>query len=290
MIKLFCFSIFVSFSVLLFSQNIPNNSFEEWYTATAGHEDPLSWNTANPTTNVSPINKVTTEKSTDSFDGTYAVKLTSKNILTFVAPGFITLGDFDIDLWTQQTSITGGIEFTLKPDKLKLWYKYLPIENDMMRIGLWMLRNDGSDIPDTVATALFDSYETQSTYSQLIIDLEYRNEFSPEILNIMAVSSHPDNPVAGSVLFIDNIELDYCSGIIDLTFSNFDIFPSPGIDYISLNKYFVNCKYKIYDASGRILTDGIFNDFINISYLNMGTYFISVESEGILHTQKFIKQ
>ncbi|MDD3741271.1 MAG: hypothetical protein PHH30_08515 [Bacteroidales bacterium] len=98
MIKIFTVSIFFFFTIVVYSQNIPNNSFEEWYTAAEGHEDPVSWNTANPTTNVMPIYKVTTEKTDDSYEGSYAAKLTSKTILTFVAPGFITLGDFDIDL------------------------------------------------------------------------------------------------------------------------------------------------------------------------------------------------
>ncbi|MDD3741270.1 MAG: T9SS type A sorting domain-containing protein [Bacteroidales bacterium] len=164
------------------------------------------------------------------------------------------------------------------------------METDMMRIGMWMLRNDGTDIPDTVATALFDSYETQSAYSQLIIDVEYRNEFDPEILNIMAVSSHPDNPVAESVLYIDKIELDYNTGIISNYNSELSVFPCPGINYISLNKIFINCKYQIFDVQGKKTTEGIFVDLIDISNLDLGTYFISVEYKGLLHTQKFIKQ
>ncbi|HNQ68712.1 MAG TPA: PCMD domain-containing protein [Bacteroidales bacterium] len=290
MIKTVCFSILLCVCFWGYSQTIPNYSFEDWYTASAGHEDPVSWNTANPTTNVFPIYKITTEKTTDSYDGNYAAKLTSKTIMTFVAPGFITLGDFTIDIWTQETSITGGIDFNLKPDKLKLWYKYIPVGNDMMRIGLWMLRNDGSEIPDTVATALFETHETQNTYSQLIVDIEYRNDFNPEILNIMSVSSNPDNPVAESVLYIDKIELDYNTGIITNNISDFNIYPSPTNNYIFLNNCFNNCKYYIYDLVGKKISENIYTEPINVSEFTNGTYLISVEFNGILHTQKFIKQ
>ena len=277
-------------TVLVFSQTIPNNSFDEWHTAEQGHEDPVSWNTANSTTNVMPIYKITTEKTTDSYEGEYAVKLISKTVLTFVAPGFITLGDFDIDLWTQETSITGGIDFNLKPNKLKLWYKYLPIDNDKMRIGMWMLRNDGTDVPDTVATALYESYEPQNNYTELILDIEYRNEYEPEILNIMAVSSNPDDPIAESVLYIDKIELDYNTGIIDETFSDFQVYPNPTSDFIMLNDRFINCNYYISDLNGNKLIQNQYNQLINISNLIEGTYIISVEYYDIIHSQKFIKQ
>lgn len=286
----------ISIYGIFYGQTVPNNSFEEWYQHSAGHLDPVGWNTANATTNVFPINKVTTERTEDAYSGNYAAKLSSKTVLTFVAPGFITLGEFNINLFTQQTSITGGINFNLKPEKLKLYYKYTPAQGDFFRIGLWMLRNDGTQIPDTVATALYEGYEPKNEFTPLEIELIYRNDFTPEILNITAVSSNPDAPVAGSVLIVDKIELDYPtfsgSNIIDKTISI--IFPNPSTDIIYLNDLLdfnlVNI-IEILDIQGKEIFkfENNFENGIDISSLQKGNYVIKVYTSNIIHSQKFIK-
>jgi hypothetical protein len=284
-------SIFLSSTFVAKSQEIPNNSLENWAEAAEGHEDPVSWGTANSTTNTFPIFKITTEKTTDAYDGDFAAMLSSKTILTFVAPGFITLGQFDIDLFTQVTSITGGINFSLHPDRLKLWYKYAPAGEDSFRIGLWMLRDDGTDIPDTVATALSDISLATSEYIELVIDIEYRSVLSSEILNIIAVSSNPDNPVAGSILYVDKFELEYNTGIISNDDNKLNVFPNPAGDIILIDEYFNGNKYKVLDLSGKMLLNGISNsNNIDINCLSNGTYLISIEKDGLVHSQKFIKQ
>lgn len=181
--KYIFFLIFLIGPTYIYTQVIPNNSFEIWVTATEGHEDPENWSTANSTTNTFPINAVTTEKTEDAYNGSYAAKLTSTAVLTFVAPGFISLGDVDINIWSQEASITGGINFNLYPERLTAYYKYSPAEGDFFRFGMWMLRDDGTDIPDTVATALYNGYDQTTEYTFLSVDVVYRNDFQPEILN-----------------------------------------------------------------------------------------------------------
>lgn len=289
--KIYLLIPFLLFVVLVFSQEIPNNSFELWTTASAGHEDPDSWSTANSTTNVIPFYKKTTEKVTDSYDGNYAAKLTSVGILTFVAPGFVTLGDFSINVFTQVTSITGGIAYSLHPSKLKLWYKYTPSGSDNMRIGLWMLRNDGTAVPDTVGTVLFESAEVVSEYTQLVLDIEYRNEFTPELLNVIAVSSNPTAAVSGSVLHIDKFELEYATGIISDESHKLNVYPNPANDFVKLNGYFNNSNYSISDMTGRTVLNGYYseNEIIPVADLPNGIYLISIEKNGIIHSQKFMK-
>lgn len=283
--------IILVFTSVSFSQEIPNNSFESWTEAAEGHEDPDSWSTANSTTNVFPIYKITTTKTDDAYDGSYAAMLTSQTVLTFVAPGFVTLGDFSIDLWTQVTSITGGIDYTMRPSKLKVWYKFTPAETDNMRIGMWMLRTEGFEVPDTVATALFESGANIQEYTQVEIDVEYRNEFNPELLNIIAVSSNPDGPVAGSVLYIDKFELEYSTGIIQETQSVLNVYPNPVSDYILMPEYFSGSKFTITNVAGQIIAKGVY-DAVNpvlISDFSSGIYVLNVEKNGIIHSQKFIK-
>ena len=272
------------------AQDIPNNGFDNWYTASQGHLDPESWSTANSTTNVFPIFKITTERTEDAFEGQYAAKLTSKTVLTFVAPGFVTLGDFDIDLFTQVVSLTGGLDYSLRPAKLKLWYKFAPVSGDNFRIGLWMLRNEGFEVPDTVATALFESNEPKSIFTQLIVDLEYRNEFNPEQLNIMAVSSNPDNPIAGSVLIIDKVELEYVTNITPYNLSQSLFFPNPANETITINEYFIGSEYTIFDMAGKELSrTQIKKSTVELSELKSGNYIIQINKAGIIHSQKLVK-
>ncbi len=276
----------------VFSQEIPNNNFEIWNTATEGHEDPESWNTANPTTNISPINVITTEKTTDAYEGNYAAKLTSHTVLTFVAPGFVTLGDFDINIWTQETSITGGIEYNLYPDKLNLYYKFIPQDGDSFRIGMWLLRDDGTEVPDTVATALYDGFEEKSEYTYLSIPIEYRNDFVPEILNIIGVSSNPNNPVVGSVLYIDKFELEYSTGIIKQQDDNELDLTNPIKDVILINNYFSNSEYKIYTLNGQLIKSSILDhgNSIDVGNLASGIYIFSIIKDGLIHSQKLVKE
>ncbi|MDD2635477.1 MAG: PCMD domain-containing protein [Bacteroidales bacterium] len=274
----------------IYAQDVPNNSFEIWYTADQGHEEPESWSTANSTTNTFPINEVTTEKTDDAYDGNYAAKLTSITVFTLVAPGFITLGNFDIDVFTQVTNITGGIDFNLYPDKLTAYYKYTPAEGDFFRLGMWMLRDDGTDVPDTVATALYDGYDEMIEYSFLSIDVEYRNEFQPELLNIIAISSNPDEPVVGSVLFIDKIELEYTTGIIENSTDELSVFPNPTADYFKINDYFIDSKVVIYNSAGIevYLVNNYNGEQISTNDLSSGQYLIKINKDGISHTQKLI--
>ena len=282
--------LFLITSSYIYTQDIPNNSFETWFTATEGHEDPENWSTANTTTNVFPVNKITTTKTDDAYDGSYAAKLTSQAVLTFVAPGFISLGDVNINIWTQVASITGGIDFNLFPERLTAYYKYSPAEGDFFRFGMWMLRDDGSDVPDTVATALYNGYDEMSEYTYLSINVEYRNEFQPEILNIIAISSNPDNPAAGSTLIIDKIELEYSTGIIENLSDKLSLFPNPTTDSFKINDYFIGSKLTIFDAIGRevYLVNNYNGKQILTSELPSGQYLVKVNKSGINHTQKLI--
>ncbi|MDD2385498.1 MAG: hypothetical protein PHP52_01815 [Bacteroidales bacterium] len=66
---------FLITSSYIYTQEIPNNSFEKWFTATEGHEDSENWSTANSTINTFLINDVTTEKTEDAYYCSYAAKL-----------------------------------------------------------------------------------------------------------------------------------------------------------------------------------------------------------------------
>lgn len=275
------------FSTGLFAQEIPNSSFENWVSVGGGgYEDPANWNTANSTTYTAPFYLTTTNKTSDSNSGNYAAKLESKTILTFAVPGLITLGEFSVDIWTQNSSITGGIPFNIRPDKMKLYYKYEPTSGDNFRIGMWLLKNNGTDTPDTIGTALYENGIPKTQFTALSLDIDYRSNETPDILNIIAVSTNPDNPRAGSTLIVDDFVFECSTGIISIEMLNDIVWPNPATEVIYVNEKYANSGISVYDNKGILL----FRDFsktIDISMLPKGIYYVKIaDSQKI---QKIIK-
>jgi hypothetical protein len=283
----------INFSLNIFSQDIPNSSFNNWIMID-DYENPESWETANSITYTNPIYVTTTNKTQDSYSGDFAVELESKQVLTFVVPGFITLGDFDIDIWTQESSITGGIPFNIRPDKIKLYYKYFPAENDFFRIGMWMLKNNGTENPDTVGTALFESYQQKDAYTEIVLNVEYRTNEDPEILNIMAVSSNPDNPVVGSKLIIDDISFICSTGISEIKIISDAIYPNPVDDIIFLNEKYLSFNFEIINTKGQTVfkSQKIKSEKINVAEFPAGIYLIKFinEEKNEKYVQRIIKK
>lgn len=282
--------ILLLFSIKLHAQEIPNSSFEMWENL-GEYENPEFWDTGNVMN--SGVGVITTYKTEDANSGNFAAKLETKSFLTFTIPGLITLGNFEVDIWTQQSSITGGIPFNLRPDKMKVYYKYNPADGDNLRIGMWLLRDDGSEIPDTVGTALFESQETVNEYTQLVMDIEYRSDEVPEILNIIAVSSNPDNPVAGSILFIDDFLFECSTGIINLVISDDIVYPNPVNDVLFINPDYKGNQIEVLNNKGQIIIQhkSRSSEQIDVSVLQPGAYFIRIyqpENNSVIN-QKIIK-
>jgi hypothetical protein len=282
---------FLLFGVLIVqAQIVPNGDFESWENF-GSYENPELWNTANDIT--SSLGVFTTQKTNDSYTGDFSALMEAKTALTFTVPGLITLGDFTIDIWTQESEITGGIPFDLRPDKINLFYKYQPVTGDSFRIGMWLLRDDGTDVPDTVATALYNGFDSFEDYNMLSLKIEYRSEETPEILNIIAISTNPDNPVVGSVLKIDDIHFECSTNIEQRLVSAGVTYPNPTNDLLYINKEFIDMTVEVYNQQGMqvrtINTDSEL--FVSLAGLKAGIYFVKAYKQGEtqLYYQKIIK-
>lgn len=71
--------------------------------------------------------------------------------------------------------------------------------------------------------------------------------------------------------------------INSLNFDSITVFPNPSIDYIRLEGIKDTTEYQIYDIFGRLIQDGVTNNFqhINLSYISSGRYFIHIENSAI---------
>lgn len=224
-------------------QQLENGSMENWYQDGDIYYPNASgssfWGTGNPGA-ASFIGNLTTPTTTESYSGTGA-KLESKWAVIKLGAGNLFTGDFTLD--GTHGKLNFGRPFTSFPTALRLQYKYSPKTID--RIGddsleslrgkmdtchVYVALSDKSE-PYVIRTRpserqLFDkndaniiaygeflSAETQSSYKQITIPLEYRatNRTPKYIIIVCAASKYGDYYTggAGSTLFIDEMELVY---------------------------------------------------------------------------------
>ena len=223
-------------------QQLENGSFEQWSNdgdiAIPNAAGGTFWGTGNPGA-ASFIGNLTTQTN-DAVSGT-AARLESKWAVIKLGAGNLFTGDFSLD--GTHGKLNFGRPFTSFPTALRLYYKYTPATID--RIGddsLESLRGKSdtchiyvalSDKPEPyvirtrpserqlfnkndaniIAYGEFLSAETQSSYKQITIPLEYRatNRTPRYIIIVCAASKYGDYYTggAGSTLFIDEMELVY---------------------------------------------------------------------------------
>ncbi len=277
--------------ISLSGQEIPNSGFESWVSF-GNYENPEHWDTGNQT--VLGVSIITTTKTNSSHSGTFAAQMETINFLTFIVPGLVTLGDFEVDIWSQQFSINGGIPYDQRPQRLNLYYTYNPAQGDKMSIGIWLLKNISNPVPDTVGIVLFESGENVSDYTLLSLDINYLSEDTPELMNIVAVSSNPDSPAAGSVLKIDDLEFDFTTGLNSCNNPSISIYPNPAGDHIMIGEKLFGYDVEIINCNGRKALEyvSVQKKQVDVSNLSPGLYLIifsSPDKKQIL-SQKFIKR
>lgn len=223
-------------------QQLENGSFEQWSNdgdiAIPNAAGGTFWGTGNPGA-ASFIGNLTTQTN-DAVSGT-AARLESKWAVIKLGAGNLFTGDFTLD--GTHGKLNFGRPFTSFPTALRLYYKYTPATID--RIGddsleslrgksdtchIYVALSDKSEPyvirtrpserqlfnkndANIIAYGEFLSAETQSSYKQITIPLDYRatNRTPKYIVIVCAASKYGDYYTggAGSTLFIDEMELVY---------------------------------------------------------------------------------
>jgi len=209
--------IFLSFVFVFRTQGqtpVPNGDFENWVSYN-GYQNPQYWDTPNQAISIAlPFGTQVVTKSTDHESGSYSARLESKQLTlpSIVVPGVITLGILTIDILNQTYTITGGTPINDKPTHLKGFYKYQPKGGDSCVIGVGFTKwNNGTR--DSIGIGAFSTHDTINTWTPFSAWVNYVLDEQPDTFNILAMSSAESTPTAGSVLFVDNLYLDYTVGI-----------------------------------------------------------------------------
>lgn len=263
---------------------IPNSGFENW-TTVGNCMKPTDWDNTNDFADTTGSYFGVT-RSTDHYPasvGSYSIRLENKPSLlpSFAAAGFAGTG-FD------------GPAFPIvgHPTSLHGYYKFLPQNNDTMRIFIAFYKN-GSDIfsekiEDTVTVSAWTSFT-----------IPFPSYTDADSARIFISSLDPDamNPQGNSVLYIDNLSFDtLITSVSEPIFKNilFNLYPNPASDIVTINinnTNHENLTIDIYNITGVLVKSEILKQSqrqINIGYLSNGIYMLTIKSKSVTENQKLI--
>jgi hypothetical protein len=279
---------FVFATVGLFAQ-IPNNGFENWKTV-GNCMKPEGWYGTNDFADTTGTYFGIT-RSTDHYPtsvGSYSIRIESKPALlpAMAAYGICWAGNVN-------GSDKPSFPVTGHPTSFCGYYKFLPQNNDTMRIFLCLYKNGDevqqAKIETTVAASVWTSFNvTIPSYTDA------------DSARIMMAAFYPDGaflPKGNSVLYVDNLSFNnLITGISDINEkTNISVDPNPANENLVItlpDNTGKQIDMQIFNVNGQqVLSQLIFDNTstIDISKLTQGIYFVhATTEEGALYTKKII--
>jgi|GEM_PF-900215 len=315
LILLFCFS---SLVINAQKEQLPDSSFEkEGWKDKVGLGDPyLEFQTdyfytlnslyALPNT---PRADLTAFREKGAQHGEYCIMLKSGHV--GVGDGFVFLpgmvGTISEEYVAQfldpkEKVITTRFWGNDTPHALEGYYKYNPFKNDsaMIQIGFSNFVGDPLIVDEKL---IITKPASNWTKFSIPIPEQFRDQYFDEIQVIFVASAgvNFDDMInchgqRGATLWIDNISLNYSSGIKQNLFSTLkaNAFPNPAtteVLYIELNEEFTGVIW-VYDLSGRKILESNISGTqsqLNISSFASGNYIYKLMNENTIFAQgKFV--
>ncbi|MFH1005130.1 MAG: T9SS type A sorting domain-containing protein [Bacteroidota bacterium] len=273
---------------------IPNGDFELWKDIAS--EEPDNWVSMNQW-GMSNSNHSAT-KTTDSYDGTYALKL--KNIVVFDdTMGVITNGIFGED------GPEGGMLVSLNPEKVTGYYKYIPVGPDTALAAVFSFRYDNNLHKTIKLDSTLIKLTGTTTYTYFEVPLAYNNFPYTDTVNVCFASGNCEkdsNYVGlGSTLYIDKLNITYKPvGITENAFNTdkFVVYPNPANDktFVQFNtSSSEDYILSIFDSYGKLMMKESYSAQgkgyiykINLSSFAAGIYLFNVKTNTENYTQKVI--
>jgi hypothetical protein len=298
--KTHCTLIFVLLALVVSSQTqIPEGGFENWTPNSSGtYSEPSGnwWTTLNPLASVGA--PVTTAPTSDAHSGELAARLETVQWGDFLISGLLSSGEFVFE----EPFIKQGRPFSDKPSKFKGWYKYTPVQGDSAGIGAILTRyNTSTQQKDTIADAVIAVSSNITSYTEFVIDFEYTiPDLTPDTIIVVFTSSGDASNLQGqdgSVLIIDDIILEYATGLQDNLMPELSLnaFPSPANDRITLeiNSFQPeDLVFNIYSMDGRLVESIVPEDRkteVNTVNWKQGKYLVQAyKNDVFVSSTKFI--
>ncbi len=193
--------ILLSFLIRVSAQQIDNSDFEIWNDQT----HPRTWNCS---INIG-FDIPTGERTTDAYQGSYAILLQTQAYFSYTIPGMVQLGELIIQ--SDTAYMQGGYPLNAHPSGLSFYAKYLPKHQDTAFVIAYLTRyNTDAHKRDTIAATGYIITDTVATYTEFLLPFLYKNQNdTADTINIIFLSSNPRDPKVGTKLYIDNVQLLY---------------------------------------------------------------------------------
>ncbi len=275
----------------------PNGDFEIWEDFSS--EEPDDWFTSNVFSLA--IGETAVTKSTDSFEGNFAVRIETMQTLIQDTLGFITNGKMGDD------NPIGGMAVDSTPDKLSGYYKYIPVGPDTAIGGLFLYHhNESTGMADLLEETII-KLPPVDEYTYFEVDVAYFSLPEPDTVNIAFASSNLQEYQSfigiGSSLYIDDLSITYKPNLVDVEQQKDEIihraYPNPATDkiFIEFQKIFKNdISVKVMNSGGALVYQQKINPMatkqidISVNGFKPGLYFYSIETQTKNYTGKFIVQ
>lgn len=286
------FSLIVSLHVTRVNaqEQLPNAGFEFWTDTVT----PEIWNGFSIESVIGFLDDIyTISRTADSHSGNYAVKVENKSAnyggITVTFPGLLSYAEFDIELPSLGISLSGGVPFNEKPVKLKGYYKFYPQQNTFS-VDVFLTKfNIQNNSRDTIARGSFASADPVNEYELFEVILEYADPSAtgpaPDSLNIICSPTNPTEiPNAGSIAYIDDIELEYEMTAIGENCENstINVFPNPASEFVNImvDEIQAGIQVKLFNSLGQItqqVNEYSYNKvIIPVSDLVPGIYMVQI--------------
>ena len=264
----------ILFSVTAMAQDsIPNNDFENWYSATT----PYNWETTNI---FLPPGTATCIADSNAYNGNLAMQLKTIKLDDFLIPGVATLGHVEI------YSTSGGIPYTDKPNSLSGFVKH-PGQGDSIFVAVQFF-NKGQ----LIGAGTWGTTDSIPNYTSFTAPIQFYSNENPDTMNIVLLT---DPNKQGSTFIVDDLHLEIQTGVtMKREIKRLHIYPNPATNELNIDPqtqaYY---DYSIYSNSGEKLQGE--NNIrgrkkTNLNILDPGTYIIVVmEDNKILGRELFIK-
>jgi len=207
------FIIPVLFAGGISAQTIPNNGMETWINH-GQYDDPQFWDTPNQEICFFPFYTKVVTKNTSHQSGSFSAKLETQLIpvINITVPGVITLGTLSIDIIAGSYAINGGVPINDMPTHLKGFYKFQPKGGDSCAIGIGLTKW-ANGARDSIGIGSFSTHDTITSWTPFTAWIDYKTVTIPDTMNILAISSAMYTPTAGTILYVDDLYLDYTTGL-----------------------------------------------------------------------------
>lgn len=300
---------------------IPNGDFEMW-----SYGKPVGWTPGIlGNLNVSsyanlPIEVNFCTEANDTHSGNKAVQITSGELtipyvgFSFVIPGFLQVGEAEgfnipmqdfisiIQMFQDTTSVPAidssslavfasllkvlspGIPCASTPRYVSLWAKYQPQENDTMAVIAMTKRN--GELVDFAHKQFFNL--DPNNYEKIAVEFENPNAPSDSIMIIIFSSTALNST---SVLYVDDVQLEYGVDVPVVEIQHDKIYPNPASDVLFLQlDNDQPCKWTLRDLTGRTLKSGTVTGktSIDVKHYPSGVYMLTLNIEGKESTRKVV--